>query len=85
MPGGKAFLIFLTLPVGVPSILVAGTCSKYGSYSSRSAPCDIVASYKFSVSRPTSEPKLFFAYSLKILLKMKLVMVKDSLPDVSYG
>jgi hypothetical protein len=31
MPGGSAFLRFLTLPLGFPSSLVAGTLSKYGS------------------------------------------------------
>lgn len=28
MPGGRAFLRFLNLPVGLPSSRVAGTCSK---------------------------------------------------------
>lgn len=31
-PGGSALRTFLNLPVGVPSSLVAGTCSKYGSF-----------------------------------------------------
>lgn len=31
MPGGNAFLRFLSFPDGFPLSRVAGTCSKYGS------------------------------------------------------
>ena len=36
MPAGKAFRRFLVFDEGRPSNLVAGTCSKYGSFDSKS-------------------------------------------------
>lgn len=68
MPGGRAFLTLLVLPVGVPSILVAGTYSKYGSYDRRSASCKHIRLHKLEIFETYLRTKIV----LRIFLKYPL-------------